>query len=783
LTKVIEDPAPGLNYETDYQYNALGNLICAVQKGTDTTAFTTCASAPATWRPRSFVYDSLSRLLSANNPESGTISYTYDTDASCSLPYNVGDLVKRVDARGKSTCYAYDQLHRLTQKSYNDSTPTAKFGYDGTALSGCTPAPPTLTDTYPKARRTAMCDGSGATSWKHDPMGRVLSESRIISGQTKTVSYAYNLDGSLRTLTYPGTAKVITYTYGQAARALTAKDLGGGINYVTNATYAAHGALSGLQNGTSAFGRLTYNSRLQPLQLFYTTGTIPQISDLQQTTCPSTIGTILHRAYNFGAGTNDSGNVLLIRNCRDTNRTQNFDYDNLNRVWHAYTTGTNWGETFTVDAWGNLTNKAQYPGKTLYELLNAAPASNQNQLPGFGYDAAGNMTSNGSASYSYDAENRLTTTSGWTYVYDGDGKRVKKVNGSAGTLYWTGTGSDSIAESSLTGTNLEEYIFFGGRRVARRDVSGGAVHYYFADHLGSADVITSNTGAIQKESDYYPYGGEIVVTGSDANNYKFTGKERDSESGNDYFGLRYYGSSLGRFLSPDSIANDWELRNPQTWNRYTYARNNPLIYIDPDGAAAELLGDEKKRQQELEILKQSVGNKDAASRLYINEVKDGDKTRYFVGIKGDVGDFMNLSETSHDLANVVQDKQVVEFGVTDRNLAYYGGAETFEKGEDHGQNQNVRVLVNPNQMNIANLNLGQTVLGVNKYAGQMQQPPWRIRDMTTGISTWHEFGHAWGMIHRRLGGQSNQEANAWENRMRKQMYGPLGPDNAQRINH
>jgi hypothetical protein len=49
---------------------------------------------------------------------------------------------------------------------------------------------------------------------------------------------------------------------------------------------------------------------------------------------------------------------------RDNNRTQNFDYDNLNRIAHAYTTGANWGETFTIDAWGNLTNIGSYPGKT-----------------------------------------------------------------------------------------------------------------------------------------------------------------------------------------------------------------------------------------------------------------------------------------------------------------------------------------------------------------------------------------------------------------------------------
>lgn len=72
-------------------------------------------------------------------------------------------------------------------------------------------------------------------------------------------------------------------------------------------------------------------------------------------------------------------------------------------------------------------------------------------------------------------------------------------------------------------------------------------------------------------------------------------------------------------------------------------------------------------------------------------MKDGDHTRYFVGIKGDVGDFMKSSDTAHDLANLVQDKQVAEFGLTSQDLSRKGGALTYEKGEVG--NQNVRVLV------------------------------------------------------------------------------------------
>jgi hypothetical protein len=89
-----------------------------------------------------------------------------------------------------------------------------------------------------------------------------------------------------------------------------------------------------------------------------------------------------------------------------------------------------------IDAWGNLTNMNGMTGKTDSQNLQAAPASANNQLPGLGYDPAGNMTSNGSATYTYDAENRLTAAGGATYTYDGDGNRVVKMIGTTGTMYW-----------------------------------------------------------------------------------------------------------------------------------------------------------------------------------------------------------------------------------------------------------------------------------------------------------------------------------------------------------
>jgi RHS repeat-associated protein len=153
------------------------------------------------------------------------------------------------------------------------------------------------------------------------------------------------------------------------------------------------------------------------------------------------------------------------------------------------------------------------------------------------------------------------------------------------TLYWYGAGSNVVMETDLTGNLLDEYVFFNGQRMARRRASDGAIFYFFSDHLGSNRIVTNATGGVVEDSDFYPFGGERVVTDTLNNNYKFTGHERDGESGLDYFVARHYAFTLGRFLQPDLPFADQRPGNPQTWNLYAYARNNPLYFVDPSGRA------------------------------------------------------------------------------------------------------------------------------------------------------------------------------------------------------
>jgi RHS repeat-associated protein len=195
--------------------------------------------------------------------------------------------------------------------------------------------------------------------------------------------------------------------------------------------------------------------------------------------------------------------------------------------------------------------------------------------------------------YQFDAENHLTSASGnlgsSAYIYDGDGKRIGKAPISQPTqpnkIYWYGMGADPLDESDGQGNFTDEFVFFNGQRIARRNVASGNIYYYFSDHLGTSRVtVQDGQTAACYDADFYPFGGEAAVAANTCSpSHKFRGKERDMETGLDYFGARYHASSMGRFMSVDPSRLSVSLSDPQTWNRYAYARNNPLAYVDRNG--------------------------------------------------------------------------------------------------------------------------------------------------------------------------------------------------------
>jgi RHS repeat-associated protein len=133
----------------------------------------------------------------------------------------------------------------------------------------------------------------------------------------------------------------------------------------------------------------------------------------------------------------------------------------------------------------------------------------------------------------------------------------------------------------VSNTWLRGEVYAAGRHLAT--YSGGTTYFNFADHLGTERVRATVGGTVAESCTSLPFGDWLTCTGSDSSPMHFTGQERDGETGNDNFGFRYYGSSIGRFLSPDDPFVDQHTGDPQSWNLYSYVRNNPLRFTDPDG--------------------------------------------------------------------------------------------------------------------------------------------------------------------------------------------------------
>ena len=271
-----------------------------------------------------------------------------------------------------------------------------------------------------------MSDGSGSSAWSYETMGRVLTEQRTINGSpnvTKTMSYSYNLDGSVATMTYPS-GRVITNMFNAAQQSVSATDSSN--NYATSAVYALHGGLTSALFGWVSGGfagesySVNYDNRLRP-------GTIAATS--------SGWGTVLQTTASYLP----NGNVSTYTNNLVAGRPQSFTYDALNRVSTAVSQATSgtycWGQSFAYDRYGNLTtiNSTQSgsqcgaPGLSL-----SVNANNQITTAGYSYDVAGNQAADASnapsLTYVWDAEGRMVSASNGTtttYTYDGDGARAE----------------------------------------------------------------------------------------------------------------------------------------------------------------------------------------------------------------------------------------------------------------------------------------------------------------------------------------------------------------------
>jgi RHS repeat-associated protein len=202
------------------------------------------------------------------------------------------------------------------------------------------------------------------------------------------------------------------------------------------------------------------------------------------------------------------------------------------------------------------------------------------------YDAAGNDTTGNKI---FDAENRITTINGSTYLYDGNSRRSAILTSGARVHYiYAATGALLLIDNWTAGTTQKQ-IYFNGDVVATQD-QDDVVHYLMKDYLGSVRTVVDVTSwpngwYINSAVEYKPFG---LYDRQSNTGYGYAGKL--DNSGLMYFGARYYDEGFdpssdhqtsSRWMSADPILS--RPYDPQSLNKYSYVRNDPVNFIDPDG--------------------------------------------------------------------------------------------------------------------------------------------------------------------------------------------------------
>ena len=235
-------------------------------------------------------------------------------------------------------------------------------------------------------------------------------------------------------------------------------------------------------------------------------------------------------------------------------RTIDLSYNGLQP--HAVSSVTIGGNSYALayEENGNLIQEYDFGHGLFPERRIAYTADNMPQSIEYGPSGAANLIS---------------------FTYDGNGRRVKKQVDTATTYY-----IDDIYEIRNNGAS--KHIFAGNFRLAK--ITGGNTSYFHKDPLGSSMVVSDGNGALTHSIAYEPFGsrrGFLCGTDNQDLVYSFTDQEWDAETGLYNYDARLYDPVIGRFLTADSVIPDWY--DPQALDRYTYVRNNPLKYTDPDG--------------------------------------------------------------------------------------------------------------------------------------------------------------------------------------------------------
>ena len=520
-------------------------------------------------------YDSLGRRVFASDPDLGERSYDYDA---------AGRLVAQTDALGQRTELTYDALGRVRSRTLRAGTPEAK----------------TTTWTYDEARPgfhnvgrlTGQSNAVGALRHDYDAAGREVRKTYSLDGTDYVFETGYDAGGRVLWRSYPDGDSVGSaldpFLYDAAGRLVAVPGVIEDVEY-------------------DAAGRATRVARAN--------------------------GTVTTKTYAPERGWLDSlqtvsGGALLVQDLtyqrdakgrieRLTSATAGdswlYGYDELNRLLFAmnmdpaYESRT---RVFEYDRIGNMIFNSAL-GPYLYPLA-GSPRPHAVTLAGataYGYDANGNMTARGMQTIVYDGADRPMQVEGVSFAYGPDGQRWKKTSGTSVTL--------TLGRIEIRSGVMTKYLPGGAKRI------GSATYWLHKDHLGSIQAVTDSSGAQVLRKVYAPYGERLAANGVLSESKDYIGERLDEETGLLYLNARYYDPALGRFISADPS----DPTAPGVGlNRYAYAFNNPVGYLDPSGLVNK--GTSYDREKAAREQRRSSGSGWRQTRNRDGSIKDYGNNRY-----------------------------------------------------------------------------------------------------------------------------------------------------------
>jgi len=557
LTKEIND-----GRETKYAYNGLTTTVTAPDGNTRSTTLNSsglvASSTDELGNSVTYTYNSLGKPLNImSNNATTTITYNNrglqetlkDPNLTNPIKYeynDYGQLKKQTNARNQVTTYLYDAAGRITTETSPERTLTYQYVPSGNGVG--------------QILSITQDNTTIVRSYTYTNRGQVETVKEKIDGTDYTTSYTYNSYGQMTQKQSPSGLKIsYEYNTGYLSALRNATNNNSLIWQTTGYNVWGQVYKSTLGNGLTR--ESNFDEHYMPTQILLKNGN-------------SVIDRVDYE-FNFTTGN------LTNRNDVSNSKNETFGYDILNRLTSSQSGVTN-NFSITYNPNGNITDKSdvgtyQYGTKphavTGITLAPTSQAGAVDAITNTSYNRVSSITRNGAViqklNFDYNPDNQRNKM-----VYSENGVSKK-------TTYYAGSYEKIVNAGGATEEFDYIYTPEGLSAIAIKTNGNTPVFYYVnTDHLGSIRIITDAGRNIVSKSHYDAWGVQ-TTTNPNITTRGYTGHEHLPEFGLINMNARMYDPVLGRFLEADPyVANS---TFSQDFNRYSYARNNPLVYTDPDG--------------------------------------------------------------------------------------------------------------------------------------------------------------------------------------------------------